>query len=433
MRKIIQTFFLMALAVSVQNMNAAVVQRVSTGWGSLSSTQQATLVGAALLLLENGFDYVAHGVSVEQNSKKKMSQKSFDFDFGSMKDLRKKSDKKTEATKRKTSISLYGYLKNFSVRLKHGLKNPLESFQTQSMFNLLTLVTGFQGYLLLQEMKEQKTSGSIAGSPACLSVPKGKMVREILINLLKAPCLKPELVKIQKQIISEEFTNQYRQKPYRTSYCLAGPPGVGKTYFAQSLADLLGYHCKIIPCASMGGNKEGIEFKLHGVGKEYQGARLGALAAGLAEMKQEDKKGLIVLLDEIEKADQLDNFIALLDPQQNQKIKDNYLQQNIDCSGIIFIAAVNDIEMLKQKSEAVASRLTIVNIPPFTNEEKKAFLEQYLNKENNFITGFAEYAQSQSLIESIVQGNKEAGLREAITALRLAETKWNVERVAVDC
>lgn len=426
MRKVIQKLCLMALAVSLQNMHAAVAQRVGTGWGSLSSTQQATLVGAALLLLENGFDYVAHGVSVEQDSRKKMSVKSFDFDSGFIKNLERNSGKTTEAIKLKIPLSLYGYLKNFSVRLKHGLKNPLESFQTQSMFNLLTLFTGFQGYTLLQA---QKTNSGVVGySSVCLSVPTSDMLIDDLSKLLEQPCSKPQLVEIQKQIISEEFTNKTRQKPHRTSYCLAGPPGVGKTYFAEALADLLGYHCKIIPCASMGGNKEGIEFKLHGVGKEYQGARLGALAAGLAEMKQEGKKGLIVLLDEIEKADQLDNFIALLDPQQNQKIKDNYLQQNIDCSRVIFIAAVNNIEMLKQKSEAVASRLRIVDIPAFTQEEKIAFLQTYLNKENNFITGFAAYAEKEQLIERIVQQNQEAGLREAITALRLAETKWNVEQ-----
>ncbi len=218
------------------------------------------------------------------------------------------------------------------------------------------------------------------------------------------------LEKVKERVMEYLAVRQMTKGKNGTILCFVGPPGVGKTSVAKSIAGALGRKYVRI---SLGGIHD--ESDIRGHRKTYIGAMEGRI---MAAMKEAKTKNPLILLDEIDKmgvdykGDPSAALLEVLDYEQNSTFRDHYLEVPFDLSQVLFITTANTLDTV---SRPLLDRMEIIELSGYTSNEKFYIAKDYLVKKSLKNNGLDEKQLiiSDSVIKSVIEHyTREAGVRK---------------------
>ena len=216
------------------------------------------------------------------------------------------------------------------------------------------------------------------------------------------------LVKVKDRILDNLAARIYNSEYNGSIICLVGPPGVGKTSIANSVAQALGRKFVKI---SLGGVKD--ESEIRGHRKTYVGAMPGKIISAYIRCKCNNP---VFLLDEIDKlsndyrGDPTSALLEVLDPEQNRVFTDNYVAVPFDLSKTLFIATANDLSEIPYP---LRDRMDIIELESYTVPEKLSIAKEYLIPKQMKLHKLSVLKMSDSVILKIIEDyTRETGVRQ---------------------
>jgi ATP-dependent Lon protease len=245
-----------------------------------------------------------------------------------------------------------------------------------------------------------------------LAVPWSKRSREIR-DIKRAERILNEdhygLEKVKERILEFLAVRQLVKKMRGSILCFVGPPGVGKTSLAKSIARATG---RKFVRLSLGGVRD--EAEIRGHRRTYIGAFPGQI---IQMMRKAGTRNPIFLLDEVDKmaadfrGDPSAALLEVLDPEQNHTFLDHYLDTEYNLSDVMFIATGN---ILHTVPAALKDRMEVIRLPGYTLNEKLAIASQFLVPKQIVAHGLKKFApvfEENAIREVIERFTKEAGVR----------------------
>ncbi len=217
------------------------------------------------------------------------------------------------------------------------------------------------------------------------------------------------LVKVKERILEFVAVKQFSPDVKNQIICLVGPPGVGKTSVAASVARALKRKYARV---SLGGMHD--EAEIRGHRKTYVGAMPGRIVTALINAKAENP---VIVLDEIDKmakdfrGDPTSALLEVLDPEQNKCFRDNFMEIPIDLSDALFIATANSYDGIPAP---LLDRMEIIELSTYTDSEKLAIAKNHLIPKQLKRNGMSKryFKITDDGIMALIKGyTKEAGVR----------------------